>query len=332
MGRAYKTKSGSHEFYTNDVLVMAIDSNGMMPAANVKNTDGNAIYSAGVWTFKNASNAATLSITNTGVVTLGPSGSADQNLIVNGKMKATTSGNIFGSANGSTSAPTRDNTNILLYDFASNNWSGIGADGSGNTYFVTGVGATQTVGIIFAAGAWTLGPSTGIATALTVNGAVSLKTGYEINDAGGKPVKIKGGDGTAIAAGYVGESKLVRVSYVQAGTVWETAASITLETGRWLLSGATWQNANNASGGTGKWFRLNDQSTPSTAPIDTTNFAAGINYFGRNEAITVEWSACTLPVVVNVTAASKTFYANTTWSGGSGNPVFHVSLQATRIG
>jgi hypothetical protein len=39
---------------------------------------------------------------------------------------------------------------------------------------------------------------------LLKDGGVTLKTGSEISDAGGKYVKIKGGDGTDVAAGYVG--------------------------------------------------------------------------------------------------------------------------------
>lgn len=55
--------------------------------------------------------------------------------------RTTASRNLFGGANGSYTSPTRDNTNINLYDGGATNWSGIGSHTDGSMYFVTGTSA-----------------------------------------------------------------------------------------------------------------------------------------------------------------------------------------------
>lgn len=74
---------------------------------------------------------------------------------------------------------------------------------------------------------------------LIKDGGVTLKTGSEIADAGGKYVKIKGGDGAeVVATGYVGEkvSFTARsVTLTNADTYYATAALATLGSGTWIL-------------------------------------------------------------------------------------------------
>lgn len=46
--------------------------------------------------------------------------------------------NRLGSTGGSSTSPTRDNTNLLLYNISATNYAGIGADSSGGVYIVNG--------------------------------------------------------------------------------------------------------------------------------------------------------------------------------------------------
>jgi hypothetical protein len=68
-------------------------------------------------------------------------------------------GNRFGTANGNLAAPTRTNTNVLLYDNGSTNWSGIGSDTAGRMYFVTGTSAPATAMYIETNGVVTMAAS-----------------------------------------------------------------------------------------------------------------------------------------------------------------------------
>jgi hypothetical protein len=121
---------------------------------------------------------------------------------------------------------------------------------AGNIVFKNNAGTT--VGTVSDAGAWALGPDAGVATAVLCNGALSLKTTYEINDAGGKYVKIKGGNGaTAVATGYVGEKREFTARTIAAVTTsWTAHASAldTLPAGRWQVH--LYANLTGASGAT----------------------------------------------------------------------------------
>jgi hypothetical protein len=90
---------------------------------------------------------------------------------------------------------------------------------------------------------------------LLKDGGVTLKTGSEISDAGGKYVKIKGGDGSgAVAAGYVGylleDTETTGVSVT--GTSNATVCTVDITAGIWeifgqvelLTNNPTSQNAN----------------------------------------------------------------------------------------
>jgi hypothetical protein len=58
----------------------------------------------------------------------------------------------FGAASGSMTAPTNSNTNVLLYNNSSTNWSGIGSHTDGSMYFVTGTSSPATRLVVAATG------------------------------------------------------------------------------------------------------------------------------------------------------------------------------------
>lgn len=70
------------------------------------------------------------------------SASITGNYFTAGIFQTQTKGNLFGNASGSYSSPTSADANVLLYDLSGGNWSGIGADGSGNMWFRVGLSGT----------------------------------------------------------------------------------------------------------------------------------------------------------------------------------------------
>jgi hypothetical protein len=72
------------------------------------------------------------------------------------------------------------------------------------------------------------------------DGGVILKTGSEISDAGGKYVKINGGDGSGyVAAGYIGEVLETIISstssYTTTANTYVSGGNISLTAGVWLV-------------------------------------------------------------------------------------------------
>ena len=69
---------------------------------------------------------------------------AGTSMTMSGTITAVAKGHQFGNSGGTvaTSAVARTDANVLLYSSSTTNWSGIGADGSGNMWFKTGTSGT----------------------------------------------------------------------------------------------------------------------------------------------------------------------------------------------
>jgi hypothetical protein len=159
------------------------------------------------------------------------------------------------------------------------------------------------------------------------DGGVILKTGSEISDAGGKYVKIKGGDGSgAVASGYVGEIKtnngLANTTLTTSGTGYD-AGNITLDPGVWAIY------ANVAVFGSPTTFTLLEASISATTATIDTQFST------RDLSVnTANARRITCPVrVVRLTAASTTYYLSltATHSGGTAPSVIQSDSQLFAI-
>jgi hypothetical protein len=82
----------------------------------------------------------------------------------------------LGGANGSYTSPTHTNTNLLLYDNSSTNWSGIGSHTGGEMYFVTGTSSPVTRMLIDTSGNVSIGAvgSSGYTEILNVGGKIAV--------------------------------------------------------------------------------------------------------------------------------------------------------------
>lgn len=79
----------------------------------------------------------------------------------------------IGSNTGNYLTPTRENTNIRLYDISSSNWAGIGASIGGQIYFVTGITSPSTAMVIGTDSGVTWGAA-GSSAAHNANGSLGV--------------------------------------------------------------------------------------------------------------------------------------------------------------
>lgn len=121
--------AGQLNFFTNNTVRLAIDSS------------GTSTFVGGI---------ATQSLSSSGAI-------AGTTITASGAFSTTAQANKFGSAAGSYTSPTVNNTNVKLYENSSTNWSGIGSHTDGSMYFVTGISAPATRLLIDPSGAITAG-------------------------------------------------------------------------------------------------------------------------------------------------------------------------------
>jgi hypothetical protein len=166
-----------------------------LKAANLQNADGTTVYAAGVWSLENSSGTTTLTVSDAGAVTAGPSSSSvSVKHTIHHHSSATTYGNAavnLNQLNGSTTT---------CFSFA-NAGSKIGHWTCSTTYpFGVGDSSGNDIGYCSSAGAWTLGPSTGGVTH-RLNGITSLKRADVTSGSGATVLQYQ--DGSNDICGYV---------------------------------------------------------------------------------------------------------------------------------
>ena len=162
------------------------------------------------------------------------------------------------------------------------------------------------------------------------DGGVILKTGSEISDAGGKYVKIKGGDGSgAVAAGYIGHKTSSAGSNTTLSTAtWTNVASISLDKGIYIIVGCAYFELISAI--TSSADRSVSISANSASP--TVGFV-----FTSNATATYDSQLSAVPLYIVVSADATPIYlvAKSTFVVGAGSLRVNganTNITAIRIG
>lgn len=172
---------------TGDVLVKTSDTD-----FDVSWTaDSSTVIGDGVNIIVSGTSPATVSFSTTpdiGVAT-------GTSLALSGIVGAASKGNVFGTASGTsaTGAVTLADANILLYNFGSTNWAGIGADSGGNVWVKTGTTGTPVPAFWLNGGDQSAHVTSTTASTSPTTGALIVAGGVGISGA----LNVAGGVGIA---------------------------------------------------------------------------------------------------------------------------------------